>query len=74
MLHRALACGDMQLPSREYSWTNMKGLTYHLTTNQMYVRNYVFSKAHKQVMKMTGGLYPAPLKILEVQKCVSVYL
>ena len=57
----------MKLPSREYKWTNMKGLIYHLTTNQKHVRNYVFSRAQKQVMKLTGGLYPAPLKILEVQ-------
>lgn len=31
-----------------------------------FVRNYVFKKAHEQVMKMSNGLYPAPLKILEV--------
>ncbi|XP_002436089.3 trifunctional enzyme subunit alpha, mitochondrial [Ixodes scapularis] len=31
-----------------------------------YARNYVFEKAKGQVMKMTQGLYPAPLKILEV--------
>lgn len=29
-------------------------------------RNYVFDQAKKSVMKMTNGLYPAPLKILEV--------
>ncbi|XP_005110023.1 trifunctional enzyme subunit alpha, mitochondrial [Aplysia californica] len=29
-------------------------------------KNFVFNKAKGQVMKMTGGLYPAPLKILEV--------
>nr|KAG5711755.1 hypothetical protein BaRGS_023519 [Batillaria attramentaria] len=29
-------------------------------------KNFVFGKAQKQVMKMTKGLYPAPLKILEV--------
>lgn len=32
------------------------------------VRNYVFDKAKGQVMKLTNGLYPAPLKILEVVK------
>lgn len=31
-----------------------------------YARNYVFSQAKGQVMKMTNGLYPAPLKILDV--------
>ncbi|XP_039312295.1 trifunctional enzyme subunit alpha, mitochondrial isoform X2 [Solenopsis invicta] len=31
-----------------------------------YVKDQVFKKAKAQVMKMTNGLYPAPLKILEV--------
>lgn len=31
-----------------------------------WVKDRVFNKAKKQVMKMTGGLYPAPLKILDV--------
>lgn len=31
-----------------------------------YVKDKVFEKAKQQVMKMTNGLYPAPLKILEV--------
>ncbi|XP_063700986.1 trifunctional enzyme subunit alpha, mitochondrial [Culicoides brevitarsis] len=31
-----------------------------------WVKDKVFGKAKEQVMKMTGGLYPAPLKILEV--------
>lgn len=28
-----------------------------------FVRNFVFKKAHQQVMKMSNGLYPAPLKV-----------
>ena len=47
----------------------MKGIKYHLTTNQKYVRNYVFNQAKKMVMKQTNGLYPAPLKIMEVGGC-----
>lgn len=31
-----------------------------------FVKNKVFEKAKGQVMKLTKGLYPAPLKILEV--------
>ncbi|XP_050306707.1 trifunctional enzyme subunit alpha, mitochondrial [Anthonomus grandis grandis] len=31
-----------------------------------FARDYVFKKARDQVMKMSGGLYPAPLKILDV--------
>jgi len=33
-----------------------------------FARDFVFNKAKAQVMKMTNGLYPAPLKILEVVK------
>lgn len=28
-----------------------------------FFRNFVFNKARAQVMKMSGGLYPAPLKV-----------
>ncbi len=31
-----------------------------------YVRNYIFQQAQKKVMSQTQGLYPAPLKILDV--------
>lgn len=31
-----------------------------------WVKDKVFGKAREQVMKMSGGLYPAPLKILDV--------
>lgn len=31
-----------------------------------FVKNIIFKKAKAQVMKQTNGLYPAPLKILEV--------
>ncbi len=34
-----------------------------------YVRNYIFQQAQKKVMSQTQGLYPAPLKILDV--CLS---
>lgn len=30
------------------------------------VKDQIFKKARAQVIKATGGLYPAPLKILEV--------
>ncbi|GAV07047.1 hypothetical protein RvY_16935 [Ramazzottius varieornatus] len=33
-----------------------------------YVRNYILQKAQEKVTKQTGGLYPAPLRILEVMK------
>ena len=66
MPFRSLASGSMPLPSREYTWTNFKGMKYNLTNNQAYVRNYVLGQARKMVMKQTNGLYPAPLKILQV--------
>lgn len=45
------------------------GLVHQVTEfamSQNFVKDFVFNKAKSQVMKMTGGLYPAPLKILEV--------
>ena len=46
----------------------LQGFTYNLTSGVNYVRDYVFKKARETVMKKTGGLYPAPLKILDVTK------
>ena len=71
---RSLANGSMKLPSREYKWTTMKGLKYNLTNNQQWVRNYVLKKARQMVMKQTSGLYPAPLKIMEVSTLVHLYV
>ncbi|XP_033100715.1 trifunctional enzyme subunit alpha, mitochondrial-like [Anneissia japonica] len=33
-----------------------------------FVQDQVFKKVHQTVMKMSGGLYPAPLKIIDVVK------
>lgn len=57
-----LASGKL-VPKREKSLTD-KILAYALQFN--FVKDQVFSKAKKQVMKQTQGLYPAPLKALEV--------
>lgn len=35
------------------------------------VKDQIFKKAHQQVMKLSGGLYPAPLRILEVVRIGS---
>ncbi|XP_026727289.1 trifunctional enzyme subunit alpha, mitochondrial [Trichoplusia ni] len=46
-----------------------KGLIEKITASVMqidYVKNMIFTKAKEQVMKASRGLYPAPLKILEV--------
>jgi enoyl-CoA hydratase/long-chain 3-hydroxyacyl-CoA dehydrogenase len=34
-------------------------------------KDFVFKKARESVMKMTNGLYPAPLKILQV--CENIF-
>ncbi|CAH0404870.1 unnamed protein product [Chilo suppressalis] len=46
-----------------------KGLVNKITASIMqweFVKNIIFKKAKEQVMKASRGLYPAPLKILEV--------
>ncbi|CAH2104548.1 unnamed protein product [Euphydryas editha] len=46
-----------------------KGLVNKVTAAAMqwdFVKNFIFNKAKEQVMKASRGLYPAPLKILEV--------
>lgn len=60
-----LASGKMKV-SREKT-----GLVNKLTTFIMdieWVKEKIFGKAREQVMKMSGGLYPAPLKIIDVIK------
>lgn len=44
----------------------LERLTRKAITSFTPARDMVFNKAKAQVMKMTNGLYPAPLKILEV--------
>ena len=48
---------------------NPKSTVQKLTNYVMsidFVKDQIFKKAKAQVMKQTNGLYPAPLKILEV--------
>lgn len=48
-----------------------KGLIAKITNYAFgieYIRNYVFGKAREQVMKLSGGLYPAPLKVYLINK------
>ncbi|XP_029191418.2 trifunctional enzyme subunit alpha, mitochondrial-like [Acropora muricata] len=60
-----LASGSVK-SDRSRSWGNMKDLQYKITTETKFGRDFVFKKAKQTVMKQTGGLYPAPLKILDV--------
>jgi len=60
---KQLGEGTMKLPKR-----GPKNKTEKLTKAALGVgpvKDFVFNKARKQVMKMSNGLYPAPLKILE---------
>lgn len=64
---KSVASGAIK-PDRSHSWANMKDLQYKITTDTEVGRNYVFKKAKETVMKKTGGLYPAPLRIIDVVK------
>lgn len=46
----------------------VENLTRQAIVRIPFARDYVFNKAKDQVMKLTNGLYPSPLKILEVVK------
>lgn len=46
----------------------IENLTRKAIVNIKPAREFVFNKAKAQVMKMTNGLYPSPLRILEVVK------
>lgn len=63
-----LSTGKMKI-NREKS-----GLVNKLTDYVMgidFVKDQIFKKARQQVMKMSGGLYPAPLRILDVVRVGS---
>ena len=64
--YRSLANGSMKMPSREFSWKTMKGITENLLMKVGFLRNYALKQARSKVMELTNGVYPAPLKILEV--------
>lgn len=39
-----------------------------------FVRNQIYKTVHGKVMKQSKGLYPAPLKIIEVSKKFSLVI
>jgi len=61
---KQLGEGKMKLPSRGPKSTMDKVTKAAFGVQQ--VKDYVFNQAKSKVMKQTNGLYPAPLKILEV--------
>lgn len=63
-LARDLASGKLKV-DRQGQKSFVRKATDHLLSYGV-VREQVFKKAHDQVMKLTNGLYPAPLRILDV--------
>ena len=61
---KQLGDGAMKLPNRAPKNFTEKATKAALGVGQ--VKDYVFNQAKGKVMKQTNGLYPAPLKILEV--------
>merc|ERR1719412_1657115 len=59
-----LGNGTMKLPDRKPKNMMKKIEAYAMGLTQ--VKDYVFKTARGKVMKQTNGLYPAPLKILDV--------
>lgn len=58
-----------QLASGKLKTDKQKGLTEKVLDFALqydFVKDQIFKKARAQVMKLSGGLYPAPLKILDV--------
>ncbi|KAK0079886.1 hypothetical protein PV325_000664 [Microctonus aethiopoides] len=58
-----IASGKLKIDRRPKSITNK---IMHWAFGLDFVKNQVFQRSKAQVMKLTNGLYPAPLKILEV--------
>jgi len=66
-----------QLASGQLKATKKKSLTNQIMDfafKTTFVKNKVFETAKGKVMKQSKGLYPAPLKILEVEnELVIIY-
>lgn len=66
---RAIAEGTLKV-DRKKSLTD-KAMNFALGFD--WVKDQIFQKAKGQVMKLTGGLYPAPLKVCTVDKCIFLF-
>jgi enoyl-CoA hydratase/long-chain 3-hydroxyacyl-CoA dehydrogenase len=55
-----IASGKLKVDRKKKSLTHTL-LDFGLTFN--WVRNQVFGRAKKEVLKLSGGLYPAPLRV-----------
>ena len=59
------ASGAMKLPNRGKP-KNLQEKVMQFAFQYDFAKDYVFKTAKEKVMKQTNGLYPAPLKILDV--------
>lgn len=59
-----LASGSLKVKREK---TDLVGKLTNFAFGLEFVKNIVFNKAKEQVMKASGGLYPAPLKVCSVQ-------
>jgi len=66
MAAEGLAAGTLKVKRGEFK--GMYKMIEDAIVNYSFARDYVFKTATQQVMKASGGLYPAPLKILEIVK------
>jgi hypothetical protein len=57
---KEIASGKLKVDRKKKPLFQML-LDFGLTIN--WVRNQIFGRAKKQVLKLTGGLYPAPLRV-----------
>lgn len=65
-----------QIASGKLSTEKKKGLTekvFNAALQYDFVKDQIFKKAKAQVMKMSGGLYPAPLKVGYIQIDFGIY-
>lgn len=64
MSHRDLVSGKLKATRKKSLVDRIQDFIF----SREFGRNYVLGKAKEKVIKTTGGLYPAPLRILDVLK------
>lgn len=63
-----LSTGKLKV-NRQKTGVIAKATDYAMSLD--FVKDFVFKKARQQVMKMSGGLYPAPLRILDIVRVTA---
>lgn len=56
---RSIAAGDLKIERKR----SLVDKVMNVALQFDWVKDQIFQKAKGQVMKLTGGLYPAPLKV-----------